>query len=105
MNKYMDLDSFDTPTFTQASKIHLRLTKLGSKCITIIEGLDEDLDLKRITRAMKKFFCCAVTVKKDDDVDIIQLQGDHRTDVISWLVANEVLTKAEADERIIVHGG
>jgi translation initiation factor 1 len=102
----MDLDSFDTPNFTQASKIHLRLTMLGSKCITIIEGLDEDLDLKRITRAMKKHFCCAVTVKKDDDdVEIIQMQGDHRDDVVTWLVANEVLTKAEANDRIIVHGG
>ena len=102
----MDLDSFDAPNFTQASKIHLRLTMLGSKCITIIEGLDEDLDLKRITRALKKHFCCAVTVKKDDDdVEIIQMQGDHRDDVVTWLVANEVLTKAEANDRIIVHGG
>lgn len=102
----MDLEAFDVPTFQNTAKIHLRLTKLGSKCITIIEGLDEDLDLKRITRAMKKFFCCAVTVKKDEnDDDIIQLQGDHRTDVVSWLVANEVLTKAEADDRIVVHGG
>jgi translation initiation factor 1 len=102
----MDLDSFDTPNFTQATKIHLRLTMLGSKCITIIEGLDEDLDLKRITRAMKKHFCCAVTVKKDDnDVEIIQMQGDHRDDVVTWLVANEVLTQAEANDRIIVHGG
>ena len=101
----MDLDVFDTPSFNQASKIHLRLTKLGPKCITIIEGLDSDLDLKRIARAMKKYFCCAVTVKSDDDAEIIQLQGDHRTDVVSWLVAHEVLTKAEADDRIVVHGG
>ena len=102
----MDLDFDIATSFKSASKIHLRLTNLGSKCITIIEGLDSDLDLKRITRAMKKHFCCAVTVKKDEnDDDIIQMQGDHRDDVVTWLVANDVLTKAEADDRIVVHGG
>lgn len=101
----MDLLDFDTPSFKQASKIHLRLTKLGAKCITIIEGLDDDLDLKRIAKAMKKFFCCAVTVKADNDDEVIQLQGDHRNEIVTWLVDNEVLTKAEADDRIVTHGG
>jgi translation initiation factor 1 len=101
----MDLLDFDTPSFKQATKIHLRLTKFGAKYITIIEGLDDDLDLKRIAKAMKKFFCCAVTIKADDDVEVIQLQGDHRNEIVTWLVENEVLTKAEADDRVVVHGG
>ena len=86
-------------------KIHLRLVKSGSKYITTIEGLDSDLNLKRISRAMKKQFCCAVTVKKDDgDAEIIQMQGDHRSNIATWLVANEVLTKSESESRIVIHG-
>jgi translation initiation factor 1 (eIF-1/SUI1) len=54
---------------------------------------------------MKKQFCCAVTVKKDDgDAEIIQMQGDHRSDIATWLVANEVLTKSESESRIVIHG-
>jgi len=90
------------------AKIHLHLVQLGSKCITIIEGLDKDeeLDLKRIAKGMRKHFNCAATIKttKDDDV-IIQLQGDHREEISNWLVANDILTKSEASECIIVHGG
>jgi len=91
---------------TNKPKIHLRLTKYGNKCITTIEGLDDDLDLKRINRAMKRTFNCASTLKTgEDDEQIIQLQGDHRIDVKEWLIVNEVLTAKEAEERIVVHGG
>ena len=87
-------------------KIHLRLAKHGSKCITTIEGLDNDLDLKRISRSMKSTFKCAATIMKTKEGDeIIQLQGDHRDSVKIWLVESEILTKQEAIDRILVHGG
>ena len=83
------------------NKIHIRGRQNGRRYITTIEGLDDDLDLKRISRALKKEFSCSVTVIEDT---IIQLQGDTREALRSWLIRNEVLTDREATERIIVHG-
>jgi len=88
-------------------KIHIRAQQMGSKWITTIEGIDDDLDLKRIAKAMKKTLHCAATLikNKDEEEDsIIQLQGDQRAVVATWLVENEVLTEDEAKERIMVHG-
>ncbi len=86
-------------------KIHIRYHKQGPRALTIIQGLDSDLDQNRIAKAMKKVFSCATTVQKDKDgKEIIQLQGDHRLDVRSWLIEQEILTTKEADERITMHG-
>jgi translation initiation factor 1 len=96
---------FDEPLST--SKIHIRVQQMGKRWITTIEGLDDDLDLKRIARAMKKSLHCSVNLadkKEDDDPDVIQLQGDQREVLKEWLVANKVLTEQEAKERLVIHG-
>ena len=99
------MDLFTSESTRPTTKIHLRLVQLGKKCITMIEGLDDDLDLNRIARAMRKHFNCAVAVKKDKDDNIyIQMQGDHRQDITAWLIDVEILTKGEED-RIVIHGG
>jgi translation initiation factor 1 len=86
-------------------KIHIRFQISGSRSITIIEGLDDDLDLIRISKNMKKSFSCAATVLKDtEENEIIQLQGDQRDNVKKWLLKQEVITEAEAKERIVIHG-
>jgi len=96
------LNPFETK---QAQKIHIRIQQNGKRYITTIEGLDEDLDQKRIMKAMKKQFNCNGNLSESEQLgEIIQLQGDHRSDVIDWLVAQEILTKQEANERIVVHG-
>jgi len=41
---------------------------------------------------------------QSQDVELIQLQGDHREAVKTWLVANEVLTERESKDRVIIHG-
>jgi translation initiation factor 1 len=88
-----------------ASKIHIRTQQMGRKWITTIEGLDSDLDFKRISRAMKKDLHCSVTVTATkDDQEIIQLQGDQREALKEWLVKSEVLTEKEAKERLVIHG-
>lgn len=90
------MDIFEIPSISQ-SKIHLRIQQRnGRKCITIIEGLEDDLDLKRICRAMRNAFSCNGNVKDD----IIQLQGDQRENIKEWLVIQEITTK----DNIIVHG-
>jgi translation initiation factor 1 len=90
------------------SKIHIRVQALGKKSVTTIEGLDDDLDLKKIAKGIKHDFHCAATVvklkeKDEDSPDIIKLQGNKAHELTEWLVTNEVLTKDEAKERLIVH--
>jgi translation initiation factor 1 len=103
-------------------KIHVRIQQRnGRKCITTVQGLDDDLDLRRIMRHMKKH--CAWRQRRacprsaagshphpsrasavntngsitvDDEMgEIIQLQGDQRDNVREWLLAQEVVTKQE----------
>ena len=54
---------------------------------------------------MKKQFNCAASVHKDkDNKEIIKLQGDHRQSVREWIIAEGILTEAEANDRIMMHG-
>ena len=83
-------------------KIHIRIQQRSSRqSLTLIEGLDSDLDLNRISKYMRRAFNCNGTVLNDA---VITLQGDQRENVSKWLVDNEVLTKGEAKERLVVHG-
>jgi translation initiation factor SUI1 len=89
------------PVFKE--KIHIRFTP-GKRAVTLIEGLDDDLDQVRIARAMKREFKCAVSVHKDKaEREVIKLQGDQCMNVKDWLLAQEILTKKEAGERIVIH--
>lgn len=102
-----DLDPFKNTSELdlQKSKIDIRFQKIGPRSITLIEGLDDDLDLRRISKAMKKQFNCAASIHKDkDEKEIIKLQGDHRQSVRDWIIAQGILTETEADERIMMHG-
>jgi translation initiation factor 1 len=87
-------------------KIHLRTQQRnGKKCITTIQGLDDDLDIKRIAKAMRKQFNCNGSIDEHEQYGlIIQLQGDQRDNVIEWLIKEEILTKQEAEDRIVKHG-
>ena len=105
----MDLDnifvSTDFESQVQKGKIHVRFQKTGPRSITLIEGLDLDLDLKRIAKAMKKHFNCASSIHKDDGKnEIIKLQGDQRDNVKDWLIIQEILSEKEAKERLVFHG-
>ena len=73
-------DAEETGTGDQG-KVHIRVQQRnGRKCITLIEGLAEDLDVKRICKAFKKNFSCNGAITKDaDNGEIIQLSGDQRT--------------------------
>ena len=88
------------------AKIHIRVQQRnGRKCITTVQGLEDDLDLKRICKAMKKNFNCNGSITEDPEMgEIVQLQGDQRQNVRDWLVEQEVVGKAEADDRIVIHG-
>ena len=49
-------------------KIHLRIQQQGSRYITIIQDLDEDLDFKRICKDMRKKFSCNGNVVNDEKI-------------------------------------
>jgi translation initiation factor 1 len=87
------------------SKVHIRVQQRnGKKCITSIEGLDDDLDQKRICKHMRKLFNCNGNVIHDElRGDIIQLQGDQRDNVRAFLLEQTVIEPHEKD-RLVVHG-
>ena len=104
IQNFDDFDAFadaDEGTRDQ-EKVHIRVQQRnGRKCITTVQGLAEDLDIKRICKAFKKNFQCNGAVTKDSELgEIIQLSGDQRTNVNSFLVDQEICMKSQ----IVIHG-
>jgi len=63
--------------------------------------LAEDLDVKKITKALKKNFQTSGTVKKDEnEKNIVQVAGDQKTNITNFLISEQI---CEPDQ-IIVHG-
>lgn len=92
-------------TVNEKQKIHVRYQETGPRSITILEGLANDLDLKRISRSMRKsFHCNCVILQNKAGEDILQLQGDHRDKIREWLVANNIVEASDAKEQIVLHG-
>ncbi len=97
------VDQFDLAGGKDKSKVHLRIQQRnGRKCITTIQGLADDLDVLKITRALKKTFQCNGSVIQDPELgEVIQLSGDQRTNVRAFFVDQEVCH----EDQIVIHGG
>eukprot|EP01083_Nonionella_stella_P093298 261419_1 len=94
-------DDADNKAGGQADKVHVRVQQRnGRKCITTVAGLANDLDIKRICKAFKKNFSCNGAVQKDEDDEVIQLSGDQRTNVMEFLVDQEICVKLD----VVLHG-
>lgn len=105
MDLFTNNDLFQQSSLAK-NKYHIRVQQRnGRKCITTLDGLEEDLDLKRICKAMREAFSCNGNVKMKDDQEtgVIQLQGDQRVNIKQWLLDMEIILKNETD-RIVVHG-
>ena len=72
---------------------HIRLQQRnGRKSLTIIQGLNKKLDIEKITKSLKKEFCCNGCITNDSDLGkIIQLQGDQRENVIKFFLEQEII--------------
>ena len=83
-------------------RIHIRMQKRrGKKCLTLIEGLPNDLDLKKIVKIGKQLFKTAGTIKLNNNGDkIIMFQGDFRNEVKQFLIEYNIAEKSQ----ITVHG-
>lgn len=103
-----DLDKKDAfeEAFTSvgfsSEKVHIRVqVRNRKKCITTVQGLATDLDLKKILKALKKSFKCNGAIVNDETSgEIIQLQGDNRAGIVDFLVSEEIVGK----DSIVVHG-
>jgi len=90
----------------KAEIVHIRVQQRnGRKCITTVQGLNQEMDLKKILKVIKKTHCCNGTVVDADAEDknmgeVLQLQGDQRKAVFEFLVANELHPK----DKIKIHG-
>jgi translation initiation factor 1 len=98
-----DEDTGETRT-SQQNYIHIRIQQRnGRKTLTTVQGLPKKFDQKKILKVIKKKFACNGTIVTDSEMgEVIQLQGDQRKDVQSFLVDKEGL-QLEA-KTIKVHG-
>ncbi len=82
--------------------VHIRIQQRTSrKSITTVQGLPPTLDLKGITKRMKRAFSTNGTVVTDRDAGpVIQLQGDQRQNCHTFLTSHQYCHKSA----VKVHG-
>ncbi|KAF7777806.1 hypothetical protein Agabi119p4_3878 [Agaricus bisporus var. burnettii] len=76
---------------SQNDYIHIRIQQRnGRKTLTTLQGLPKQYDLKKLLKAFKKEFACNGTLVDDEKMgQVIQLQGDQRAKISSFLIENE----------------
>ena len=83
--------------------VHLRVQmRNGRKSITTVSNLNlPSVKLKKIGKALQTHCRCAASVAVDKDFgDVLQLQGDHRAAVESFLVNEKIVDR----EHLMIHG-
>lgn len=103
-NLFEDEDIGATSSLAQ-STVHIRcFQRTSRKYVTTIEGLDEDLSLRKIAKYMRKTFHCQADVFRVEQdgikMKIIKLQGDQRDNAKKFLVEENIIS----EKRIKVHG-
>ncbi|KAL6199313.1 hypothetical protein ACLB2K_029097 [Fragaria x ananassa] len=83
--------------------VHIRVQQRnGRKSLTTVQGLKKDFSYNKILKDLKKEFCCNGTVVQDPELgQVIQLQGDQRKNVSSFLVQAGIVKK----DNIKIHVG
>ncbi|KAA8526489.1 hypothetical protein F0562_008308 [Nyssa sinensis] len=82
--------------------VHVRVQQRnGRKSLTTVQGLKKEFSYNKILKDLKKEFCCNGTVVQDPELgQVIQLQGDQRKNVSTFLVQAGIVKK----EQIKIHG-
>ncbi|XP_071725796.1 protein translation factor SUI1 homolog 2-like [Rutidosis leptorrhynchoides] len=82
--------------------VHIRVQQRnGRKSLTTIQGLRKELSYEKILKDLRKDFCCNGTIVEDKELGkVIQLQGDQRKNVSTFLVRVGVVKK----DQIKIHG-
>lgn len=84
------------------NNVHVRVQQRASnKYITTIEGLNPDLDFKKIIKEMKKRFSTNGNIIENEDLGkVIQLQGNLKNQVKEYLIEKNLCEK----DGIKLHG-
>ncbi|KAL0220000.1 hypothetical protein P9112_005653 [Eukaryota sp. TZLM1-RC] len=95
------LDPFSSKTGNSGQRVHIRAVQRKNKWVTVIEGLPDIFDYRKILKVLRQDLFCNGTVVDDKHYGtVITLQGDHRYDVEKFLLHEELAEK----EEISVHG-
>ncbi len=99
---FAEADDSGKTADNSASKVNIRIQQRTTrKRITTVQGLDQELDLKRILKTLKKTHNCNGTLIKSQEYgDVLKMSGDQRQNVRRFLIENEIVSK----ENIIIHG-
>jgi len=75
-----------------ADAIHIRIQQRnGRKTLTTLQGLPKQYDSKKLLKAFKKEFACNGTLVDDEKMgQVIQLQGDQRVKISTFLTENGI---------------
>nr|GLL17713.1 Protein translation factor SUI1-like [Ipomoea trifida] len=86
--------------------VHIRVQQRnGRKSLTTVQGLKKEFSYNKILKDLKKEFCCNGTVVQDPELgQVIQLQGDQRKNVSTFLVQqfHEIWKLAGGDDVAVV---
>ena len=95
-------DSGNNEVIIGGGLVHIRIQQRnGRKTLTTVQGLAEEFDKKKLVRAFKKEFACNGTVVEHPEYgEVIQLQGDQRTNVCEFLTKIGIVK----DDQLKVHG-
>ncbi|KZT67764.1 eukaryotic translation initiation factor 1 [Daedalea quercina L-15889] len=86
---------------SQQNYIHIRIQQRnGRKTLTTLQGLPKEYDAKKLLKAFKKEFACNGTLVDDEEAgQVIQLQGDQRLKISTFLTEEGI-----AKNTIKIHG-
>ncbi|KAJ7098050.1 translation initiation factor SUI1 [Mycena belliarum] len=72
--------------------IHIRIQQRnGRKTLTTLQGMPKQYDAKKLLKAFKKEFACNGTLVDDEKMgQVIQLQGDQRVKISTFLTENGI---------------
>ena len=101
-NETSTKDPFGFENDSEHRKVRIRAQRRnGRQSITTVQGLADDLDLRRIMKALKKSFQCNGNIIIDPDRGkVIQLSGDQRINVREFFIDQQVCNA----EQILIAG-
>ncbi|KAL3850845.1 hypothetical protein ACJIZ3_012727 [Penstemon smallii] len=99
---FAEANAGDSSAGSKKEYVHIRVQQRnGRKRLTTVQGLKEEFSYSKILKDLKKEFCCNGTVVQDPELgQVIQLQGDQRKNVSTFLVQAGIVKK----EHIKIHG-
>ena len=99
-NSFQIIDDEESNIFS--SKVTIASQKRnGKKRVTLLYGLETNLDLKKMLKYFKKNFNCNGTIENDSEFgEVIQVSGDQKNNIFEFLVKEDICNS----ENIIIKG-